>query len=69
MNLLVSGSIPLEGSSKIIRFGFESKAIANWSFRLFPPDKFSAQVVEKFSKERNKMTLSAENLSTPLIFQ
>ena len=39
MNLLASGSIPLEGSSRKMMGGLPSKATATESFLLFPPDK------------------------------
>jgi len=37
MNLLASGSIPEDGSSRKITGGFPIKAIATYSFLLFPP--------------------------------
>ncbi len=40
MNRLALGSMPVEGSSKKIMFGFPIMAIATDSLRLFPPDKF-----------------------------
>ena len=43
MNLLASGSIPVEGSSKKITGGFPKVAIATYNFLLFPPDKVPAQ--------------------------
>lgn len=39
INLLALGSIPVDGSSKNIIFGFPIIAIATESFLLFPPDK------------------------------
>jgi len=38
MNLLASGSIPAEGSSKNITGGFPIRARATYNFLLFPPD-------------------------------
>lgn len=39
INLLASGSIPAEGSSKNITGGFPINAIATYNFLLLPPDK------------------------------
>jgi hypothetical protein len=40
MNLLASGSIPVEGSSKNTILGFPSVEIAADNFLLFPPERF-----------------------------
>jgi len=42
MNLLASGSIPVEGSSKNITGGLPKVAIATYNFLLFPPDNVPA---------------------------
>ncbi len=42
MNLLASGSIPAEGSSKKTTGGFPISAIATYNFLLFPPLKLLA---------------------------
>jgi hypothetical protein len=44
MNLLASGSIPVEGSSKKIIGGFPRVAIATDNFLLFPPEKVPANL-------------------------
>jgi len=49
INLLASGSIPHEGSSKNITGGLPIKAIATYNFLLLPPDKASATTYLYFS--------------------
>jgi len=44
INLLASGSIPLEGSSKKMIGGFPIRAIATDSLRLFPPEYVPAGI-------------------------
>jgi len=48
MNLLASGSIPVEGSSKNTIGGFPSIAIATESFLLLPPLYVPAQIFSYF---------------------
>ena len=44
MNLLASGSIPADGSSRRMIGGFPIRAIATCNFRLFPPDRVPASL-------------------------
>lgn len=50
MNLLASGSIPAEGSSKIMIGGLPMIAIATWSLRLLPPERELAYLLRESSK-------------------
>lgn len=40
INHFASGSIPDVGSSRTIKSGFPSKAIAIYTFHLLPPERF-----------------------------
>jgi hypothetical protein len=50
MNLLASGSIPVEGSSKNAIEGYPSIAIATLSFLLLPPENYPARTPSNFFK-------------------
>lgn len=71
MNLLASGSIPVEGSSKNTIYGLPSIAIATESLRLLPPEYVPAHL---FSNSLNPISLiffetnlARRSLGIPLI--
>jgi len=50
INLLASGSIPVDGSSKKTIGGFPIIAIATDNFLLFPPDNYPAYIFSNLFK-------------------
>lgn len=64
INLLASGSIPVEGSSKNTIGGLPIIAIATLNFLLFPPDNYPASMCLNLSK-----SISANFLLTSSFFK